>query len=310
MILIIAAVILDWLLGDPYFFPHPVRLMGFIITIETKFARFISKKPSTLRFFGFLMVLINLAISIFPMYFVLKVTEGPINSAIKIITYYFCISAKMLSYEAKQVKKATLKSVDDGRNRLKYIVGRDTKDLEIEEIITATVETVSENTSDGIIAPLFYILLFGPVGGLTYKFINTMDSMIGYKDKKYVDIGRYAAKLDDIVNFIPARITAFLMCLAAINPKIIERSFTTVLKDAKKHKSPNAGYPEAAIAGILGIQLGGGHVYHGMYVEKPYIGKNLKNPEFDDIDKTIQIMYKTEIIFLIIAALIFGIMSV
>lgn len=310
MILVVVAVVLDWILGDPYFFPHPVKLMGIIINIEEKLLRLIFKSSSGLRLAGLIMVIINVCLAIFPMYFLLARTEGTINTVITVITYYFCISARMLHYEAIKVRKALNTSLQAARNQLRFIVGRDTEPLDEEEIVKATVETISENTSDGIIAPLFYILLFGPVGGLTYKFINTMDSMIGYKNVKYRNLGRYAALLDDVVNYIPARITGLLMCLAALRPSIIERGLSIMMRDRRNHSSPNSGYPEAAIAGILGIQLGGSHYYGGNLVVKPVIGDNTRNATASDIVATIYIMYKTEIIFLVISALTMGMIGV
>lgn len=302
---IIIAVILDWILGDPYNFPHPVRLMGNIINFEEKIFRKISSDKKELFLSGLVLTLINVFLGIVPIYFIMKILPYPINIIFESVIFYYCISGKMLDYEASEVKKALESSVEEGRERLKYIVGRDTKYLDQDGIIKATVETVSENTSDGIIAPLFYIFFFGPVGGITYKFINTMDSMIGYKNEKYEDLGKSAAILDDIVNFIPARITGILMCFYNLDLKSIKKNFSIMKKYHKAHTSPNAGYPESAVASILGIELGGGNYYYGKYVEKPIIGKKEKEVEIEDIDKTIKIMYKTEIYFLILLGMLY-----
>lgn len=310
MILIAVAVVLDWILGDPYFFPHPVRLMGLIIKIEEKIARLIFKSSSGLRFAGLLMVLINLALATIPMYLLLQRTDGMINTIIAVLTYYFCISAKMLQVEAMKVKRALNHSIQAARNQLKYIVGRDTEPLDEEEIIKATIETVSENTSDGVIAPLLFMVLFGPVGGLAYKFVNTMDSMIGYKNEKYRNLGRYAALTDDLFNYIPARITGVLMSLSALSPNRIERGLSMMARDGRNHSSPNSGYPESATAGILGIQLGGGHFYGGKMVVKPLIGDNIFPAEPKHIIQAIYIIYKTELLFLLISALIMGLIGV
>lgn len=187
-------------------------------------------------------------------------------------------------------------SLDSARTRLSYIVGRDTQNLSREEIVRATVETVSENTSDGIIAPLFYASIFGAPLALCYKMINTMDSMLGYKNEKYRKIGFFPAKTDDVANFIPARLTGILMILT--HPFQIKRSLRIMLRDRKNHKSPNCGYPEAATAGILGVQLGGNNYYFGELVEKPTIGDKLRPLEAEDINRTIKIMYLTEILYL------------
>lgn len=305
MMKILLGVILDFLLGDPYSIPHPIKLMGKIISFEEKVFRKIFKTNSGLIASGFFMVFINIALGIFPIYFLLKNTTGIINFLIHVITYYYCISARMLHYESMEVKKALEISLEAGRERLKYIVGRDTKTLSEKEIIRATVETVAENTSDGVIAPLFYILLFGPMGGLTYKFINTMDSMVAYKNEKYFYLGKIPAIVDDIANYIPARITAFLMCLTELSSKKFQNSMNIVIRDGGKHTSPNAGYPEGAVAAILGIQLGGGQYYNGIYVEKPILGDKNREINIEDILKTTKIMYKTEILFLIFSSIIY-----
>src|SRR5699024_5785730 len=159
---------------------------------------------------------------------------------------------------------------------LSYIVGRETRDLSEEEIIKATIETVSENTSDGVIAPLIYIVLLGAPGGLAYKMVNTMDSMLGYMNDKYVDLGFFPAKIDDVFNYLPARLTGLLMCMGSICSFDVKNGLRIMIRDRKNHKSPNAIYPEGAIAGLLNIQLGGSNTYHGKIVEKPTIGDDIR----------------------------------
>lgn len=233
------------------------------------------------------------------MYFVFKLLDPRIKNLLTVIIYYYCISARMLHYEAMEVKKALDISLEAGRNRVKYIVGRDTEDLNENGVVRATVETVAENTSDGIIAPLFYMVIFGPIGGLTYKFVNTMDSMIAYKNERYIHIGRAAAVVDDIFNYIPARLTALLMALTNIFPKKIFQTLKDIKKFARNHSSPNAGYPESAVASILGVQLGGGQFYKGVWVEKPKIGYEKNFLTRECIFSSVKVMYKTEILFLI-----------
>ncbi|MDO5725325.1 MAG: adenosylcobinamide-phosphate synthase CbiB [Tissierellia bacterium] len=300
MYMVLIAIGIDLLLGDPYFFPHPVRLMGLIINIEEKIARLFCKSKKSLRFAGFLIVIINIALAIVPLYFIYKKISTRAQVILSIYLIYTCISARMLHYEAFMVKKALSQSLEAGRKRVKYIVGRETDNLDEKEIIKATVETVSENTSDGIIAPLIYIALFGPIGGILYKFINTMDSMIAYKNEKYKDLGLFAAIVDDIFNYVPARVTGVLMCASNFNARMTERGFKIMLRDHNKHSSPNAGYPESAVAGILGIQLGGGNYYFKRFVNKPYIGDNIREIELKDIDKTVYIMYRTMIFYLVL----------
>ena len=202
------------------------------------------------------------------------------------------------------VYRALEKGVEGGRKRLSYIVGRETSNLNEEEIIKATVETVSENTADGVIGPLFYIVLFGAPGGLAYKFINTMDSMLGYMDDKYRYLGYFPAKVDDLFNLIPARLTGLLMNISSIGRFDYRNGFKILKRDRRNHKSPNSGYPESATAGLLGIQLGGGSYYHGIYVDKPSIGDKIHEINKSHIKDSIEIMYRTEIGFLIIVLLI------
>jgi adenosylcobinamide-phosphate synthase len=219
---------------------------------------------------------------------------------INIYFIYTCVAARCLHNEGIKIYKALFESIEDGRHKLSFIVGRETKDLTEPEIIRADVETVAENTSDGVIAPLFYIMLFGAPAGFAYKFVNTMDSMLGYMNEKYINLGFSPAKLDDLINFIPARLTGLLMCISSF-PKFDSRNgFKIMIRDRKNHKSPNCAYPEGAAAGLLGVQLGGDNVYFGQVVKKPKIGDKLRELNREDIKKTIEIMYRSEILLLII----------
>lgn len=299
---IILAVILDFIIGDPYSFPHPVKLMGRIISLEDNLARKITKTKKGLKLAGLIIVITNIGLGFFIPYFLLK-TIKPYTFFFNIVNIYLiysCIAARSLHYEAMKVYKALSMGVEEARTRLSYIVGRDTKNLFQEEIIRATVETVAENTSDGVIAPLFYIIFIGAPGGLAYKFINTMDSMLGYMNEKYIDMGYFPAKIDDLFNYIPARLTGFLMSIGSLGRFNTKNGFKIMIRDRKNHKSPNAAYPEGTVAGLLGIQLGGNNYYHGKLVEKPIIGDNLNSINKNHIKSTIKIMYSSEIILLII----------
>ncbi|MGO1468680.1 MAG: adenosylcobinamide-phosphate synthase CbiB [Tissierella sp.] len=301
MIWIFIAVLIDFLLGDPYNFPHPVKLMGNIIMLEDKISRKIVKKESYLKVMGFLIVIVNISLGFFVPFFLLRLLKGYTYIYVIVNTYliYTCLAAKSLSFEAVQVKKAFNKGIVEARNRLSYIVGRETKDLKKEEILRATIETVAENTSDGVIAPLFFIMIFGAPGGMCYKFVNTMDSMLGYMDKKYKDIGCFPAIVDDVFNYIPARITSILMILSSLGKFDIKRGLKIRKRDRKNHKSPNAGYPESTVAGLLGIKLGGDSFYNGLLVKKPTMGDSVEKLDLFHIDLTIKIMYRSEILFLI-----------
>lgn len=302
MLNIIFAVILDFIIGDPYSFPHPVKLMGRIISFEDSLARKIVKSKQGLKFAGFIIVIFNIILGFSIPYLLLKSIKQYriIYTIVNTYLIYTCIAAKCLRDEAMKVLKALDIGIEEARTRLSYIVGRETKNLSEEEIIRATVETVAENTSDGVIAPLLYIILLGAPGGLAYKFINTMDSMLGYMDDRYIDIGYFPAKVDDIFNYIPARLTALFMILSSIGKFDVKEGKRILFRDRDNHKSPNSGYPESAVAGLLGIQLGGDNFYHGVLVKKPTIGDSTRDIVSKDIESSIEIMYRAEILFLII----------
>lgn len=297
------AVILDFILGDPYSFPHPVKLMGNLINLEDRILRRPGRSPRSLRARGLGLVVFNYLVTFFSIYLVLGLIR-PYNILYEIVYVYLVytsLAAKSLAFEARKVRQALAQGLEEARYQLSFIVGRETKNLERQEIIKATIETVAENTSDGVIAPLFFTFILGPAGGLAYKMINTMDSMLGYKNEKYLDFGRYPALIDDIFNYIPARITGFLMCLVGLLRG--RNGLPIMLRDRRKHKSPNAGYPEAAVAGILGIELGGNNFYNGILVEKPSLGDPIKPVAEEDIEATISIMYRTELLFLVLGFL-------
>lgn len=303
---IFIAVILDFLIGDPYSFPHPVKLMGNIINLEEKYLRKITSSKSGLKLGGFVIVLVNISLGFFVPFIVLKYLRPYNTIYIVLNTYliYTCIAARSLHYEGMKVYEAINKGLHCARKRVSYIVGRETSNLNEEEIIMATVETVAENTSDGVIAPLVFMMILGAPGGLAYKFVNTMDSMLGYMDEKYIDLGYFPAIVDDVFNYIPARLSGVLMSLGSIGKFNVKNGLKIMLRDRKNHKSPNAPYPEGAVAGLLGIQLGGDNYYHGELVAKPKLGDYKRKIRKDDIKNTIEIMYRSEILLLIIYVII------
>lgn len=303
---ILFAVLMDFLIGDPYNFPHPVKLMGKIISLEENLARKTFKSDKGLKLAGLIIVVINILLAFILPLLLLKWLEKytMVYKIIKIYLIYTTIAARCLHHEAIMVSKALDNGLDEGRKRLSYIVGRDTSQLSEEKIIIATIETVAENTSDGVIAPLFYIAILGVPGGLAYKFINTMDSMLGYMNEDYLNLGYFPAKADDLFNLIPARITGLLMNIGSIAMFDVRNGFKIMKRDNKNHKSPNSGYPESAVSGLLGLQLGGGNFYHGEYIDKPYIGDEINSVNRKHINKTIEIMYRAEIAFLMSYGLI------
>jgi adenosylcobinamide-phosphate synthase len=305
---IIIAVIIDLILGDPYWLPHPIIFIGKLIKLIENKARAIAKSSKALKFLGGMMViLVALICFILPaalLYFTWSIK--PLFHIVNIILLWTTIAAKCLKDESMKVYYA-LENQDIGlaRKYTSYIVGRDTKNLEEKELIRAAVETVAENASDGVIAPLFYGIIGGAPLAMLYKGINTMDSMVGYINEPYTYIGFFPAKTDDVFNFIPARLTGFFMCITApLFRASVLNSIKIMLRDRKNHKSPNCAYPEAAAAAILKIQLGGSNVYFGKVMEKPTIGDKLRELSKEDIASANKIMFFTEFIFVAVAAIL------
>ena len=309
MISIFAAVLIDAFVGDPYWFPHPVRLLGRYIKAFEKLIRPIANTPASLRIAGILLTLTTVLLAFGSTYLILQLVKG-----ISLIFYYIlnvlfmytCLAARCLSSEAMKIYKELLKGdIAAARKQTSMIVGRDTDVLGEKEVTRAVVETVAENSSDGVIAPLIYMAIGGAPLAMAYKAINTLDSMVGYKNDKYLHFGWCSARLDDLVNFIPARLTAVLMAVAALFMNFDALgSFNTFLKDGKNHSSPNSGFPEAAAAGALGIELGGTNLYFGRAVYKPTIGQSKRPIEKQDIKSTILLMFGAYALTLIIIGII------
>ncbi|MCX7715573.1 MAG: adenosylcobinamide-phosphate synthase CbiB [Clostridia bacterium] len=303
---VIMGFILDMLFGDPYFLPHPVVFMGELIAWTEKNLRKVFYKTSSMEIVGGLfLAAITISVSFILPFFILSLLRK-ISFRLGFFAEAFCIyqilAAKCLKVESMKVYDALKENdIEDARKKLSYLVGRDTQNLTEEEVIKATVETVAENTSDGVVAPLFYIMIGGAPLGFLYKAINTLDSMVGYKNEKYLYFGRVSAYLDDIANFIPSRVTGFVMAFSALPLGLDAKSaFKIFLRDRKKHLSPNSAQTESAAAGALGIQLGGTHDYFGKPVKKPLIGDNVRHAEKDDIKKVNAMMYATSMIILIL----------
>jgi adenosylcobinamide-phosphate synthase len=280
-----AGYVLDLLLGDPISFPHPVKGFGWLIAFGEKRLNAENFRFVKGMFFSLLLVVTTFLFFevLIAELFLIHLSIGIIFSTILI---YFGLANRNLIDEGRAVfKELNEKGLDAGRKRLSYIVGRDTSKLSAQQIRVAVFETLSENLSDGVVAPLFYYMLAGVPGMMAYKMVNTLDSMIGYKNDRYFLFGKFAARMDDVANFIPARLTAFFMILVTWS----SRGFRFVLKYGSKHSSPNSGYPEAALAGILDVRFGGPNVYHGKVVEKPYIGTNEREIQPSEIDRVAKI---------------------
>lgn len=299
--------LLDLIIGDPQNPIHPVRIIGNLCRVLENFFRSIMKKY--LKLAGLITWIIVVLAVYFINYIIIKfilninIVAGVIFSGILI---YFCISAKGLKVEGLKVYNYLIKNdIECARKQLSYIVGRDTKSLDKKGIIRAVVETIAENMSDGVIAPLFYAGIGGAPLAMAYKAVNTMDSMFGYKNDKYMEFGFFPAKLDDVFNYIPARITGLLTVLTAFILKLNwKNSFKIYNRDKYNHTSPNSAHPEAAVAGALGIKLGGANYYFGKLVEKPTIGDKLKEIELSDIDSTNKILYGVAILGYVLGILI------
>lgn len=309
MISIVAAVLLDAIAGDPYWFPHPVRLLGSYIRAFEKAVRPIASNPVSLKVAGVLLTISTIFIAYGLTYVLLQLVLGVspfLYYALNILFMYTCLAARCLSNEAMKIYKLLeKKDLSAARKQTSMIVGRDTDQLDEQGVTRAVVETVAENSSDGVLAPLFYMAIGGAPLAMAYKAVNTLDSMVGYKNDKYIHFGWCSAKLDDLVNYIPSRITGILMAAAALFLKLdAVGSFNTFLRDGRNHSSPNSGYPEAATAGALGIQLGGTNNYFGKPVDKPTIGKSKRPLEKQDIKGAMHLMLGAYILALAIIGII------
>lgn len=309
ILIMLLGYIMDLVFGDPYWFPHPVRFIGKLISKTEKFIRKHAKSEESLKYWGILMWLVPVVTTALVTGLIVKVAS--FNKYVEIFVSAFIIyttlSTKCLKDEATKIYEVLeTGDIKKSRVQLSYIVGRDTTNLSQSEIIRATVETVAENTVDGTISPMFYGFLFGPVGAMTYKAINTLDSMVGYKNDKYLNLGCVSAKLDDVANFIPARLTAIFMPLGAFLCGMNGiNSFKIAIRDRKNHKSPNCAYAEGAAAGAIGVQLGGTNIYFGKEVYKPTIGDKKRELENYDIVRMNKLMYATTANALLILSALF-----
>ena len=319
-----AGFLLDLLLGDPYWLPHPIRLIGSLIaklekcllkqeqnekteqnekieqsekTEQSKKTKQNEKKELRNGRLLVVIVLLTTFVVVSALLFFLYKIHRYAGMVIETIMTYQILATKCLKVESMKVYNCLKNhSLEEARKAVSMIVGRDTQCLDEAGVARAAIETVAENTSDGVIAPMLYTALGGPVLGFLYKAVNTMDSMLGYKNDKYLYFGRAAAKLDDFVNFIPARISAYLMIAAAfIGGKEFDgkQAYRIYKRDNRKHASPNSAQTESVCAGALGIQLAGDASYFGKVVKKPYIGEALRKVEYEDIRRVNRLMYLT-----------------
>ena len=281
--------LLDRWLGDPAWLPHPVVGFGKLIAWGEK-----SMNVGSARIWkgGLVSAVLIAGVYLFTCFF-LRVTEEysfVLTALIKTLLIFCCLAGTTLIREVRMVFEAVDRSLDEGRRQVGRIVGRDTSALSAQEVRTAALETLAENLSDGVIAPLFWYAVLGVPGMMAYKMVNTLDSMIGYRNERYRQFGCIAARIDDVANYIPARLTALLMIIVSGRLSL----FRFVGKYGSRHASPNSGYPEAALAGILNCRFGGPHYYFGEEVWKPFIGDNERVLTTSDMRKAVSVNQKAE----------------
>ena len=302
---------LDLILGDPAWLPHPVVGFGKMIA----FGEHHLNKGGRRKLKGAVMTIFLDSI-VFLFTWVLFYFLPPLGRVgVGSLLIFYCLAGTTLIREVREVFRAVDRSLDEGRRQVARIVGRDTSELSAQEVRTAALETLAENLSDGVVAPLFWLAVGGVPAMLTYKMINTQDSMIGYRTERYKDFGCWAARIDDVANYIPARLTALLMLL----PRLISIDvhggskfftfhfslFTFVHRFGRMHASPNSGYPEAALAGILNCRFGGPHYYFGELFDKPYIGENDRPLTTADMQKAVRINRTTEVLAVLLVLITF-----
>lgn len=285
--------LLDLIFGDPVRLPHPIVWFGRMIAFGEKHLN----RGAHRQLKGAVMA-VSLIVGVFALawgiHSYLSVLSSQFSLIFDVLIIFYCLAGTTLIREVRQVFLALDRSLDEGRAQVARIVGRDTSELSAQEVRTAALETLAENLSDGVIAPLFWLMLLGTPGMLAYKMVNTLDSMIGYHTERYLQFGCWAARIDDVANYIPARLTALLMVIWC--PKYLG----FVRKYGCCHASPNSGYPEAALASILNCRFGGPHKYFGEVFDKPYIGDNDRELTTADMISAVRVNRTAEIIMVVI----------
>ena len=303
------AYVLDLIFGDPQNIIHPVQSIGKMIDIGEK--SLLGKKYKSDRkykfFAGMILNITVISLTYGITYLIRRTSENSIIFTVaEIYLMYTVFSINSLAREGNRVYNILKEgNIERARKDLSYLVSRDTETMDEKMIIRSTMETISENTVDGIVAPMLYMFLGGLPLSMTYKAINTFDSMVGYKNEKYMNFGKFSAKLDDVANFIPARITGILIVIVSmILGYDYKNSLKIFIRDRKNHSSPNSGHAEASVAGALGVQFGGRISYFGKEVDKPVIGDKIKDFELEDIKKNIKIMYVASFLSLAVFSVI------
>jgi adenosylcobinamide-phosphate synthase len=299
-----SAFVLDFFVGDPRWLPHPVVGMGTAISWwEPRFRHWVSNPFVSGLLFALFLIIVTWALTFGLVYLALWVHPW-LGIGVQVVLLFYCFSATSLVQAAREVAlPLAVCDIETARKKVAMIVGRETQNLDAVAVTRATVETVAENFVDGFLSPLFFALVFGVPGAMAYKMINTLDSMVGYKNETYLLFGRAAARIDDVANFIPARLSMLVIGLAAflLSAQSGRAALKTGLAQGRCHKSPNAGYPEASFAGALGSRMGGPNVYHGRLVFKPYIGEQFNDPDIHKITRACELMMLATLIATLIA---------
>lgn len=292
---LLVGVLMDCALGDPMGLPHPVVGYGRLISFfEHRWNHGQNRKLK-----GMLMTVLLVAGAAAVVWGVLVMARNLsvwLEVVLSAILIFYCLAGKTLIDEVQAVFRETDVSLERGRKQVARIVGRDTSELTAQEVRIAALETLAENLSDGVVAPLFWYMVAGVPGMMAYKMVNTLDSMVGYKNERYRDFGCFAARLDDVANYIPARLTALLMVLVSGRWSLL----AFVKRYGRQHASPNSGYPESALAGILDCRFGGPHVYFGQVVDKPWIGENCRAVNTADMQVAVAVNRRVEAALLLV----------
>jgi adenosylcobinamide-phosphate synthase len=308
--IVLAAFILDFIFGDPKWLPHPIIYMGKAIDFfEIWFRRYVPDLLVSGAIFAGFLILTTWFIASFVIQAGIEI-HPVLGDGIKLILLFFCFSSTSLEKAAMKVHASLEKNdLQKARENVAMIVGRQTHNLDEKGITRASIETVAENFVDGFISPLFFALIGGVPLALAFKMVNTLDSMVGYKNEKYILFGRASARIDDVANFIPARLSVFIIGVSLFFKSFKEGigAIKTGFKQGSLHKSPNAGYPEATFAGALRIRLGGPNYYHGTLVEKPYIGKAFKDPGKEKIRQACDLMILSSFIAILISCFVLAV---
>ena len=289
--------LLDFVFGDPSRLPHPIVWFGKMIS----WGEHRLNKGNHRMAKGAMMAIVLILMVFFIVWGLKQLVPSMILwLVLDTVIIFYCLAGTTLIREVREVFLALDRSLDEGRKQVARIVGRDTSQLTAQEVRTAALETLAENLSDGVIAPLFWFALLGTPGMLAYKMVNTLDSMIGYRTERYKDFGCWAAHIDDVANYIPARLTALLMVIASGKLSLLK----FVWKNGRRHASPNSGYPEAALAGALNCRFGGPHYYFGELFDKPFIGENDRELNTKDMQTAVRINRTTELLMLVLTSLV------